>query len=186
MTPHLVIHSQEDLPPALHWQALSFKRMFWASAFQGEHRFDADWYPPGYEVLHFSIVEGENLISHCELVRLTFGLDDEVYQIYGLGAVMTFPPYRREGFARRVVEAATRHICTADVDLGLLFCRPELIPFYASCGWEAQSPEAVTVLGSTLRSEDVEMVRMTLFVSEKGKAAREAFLHAPLTIEWLW
>lgn len=54
----------------------------------------------------------------------------------GVGGVMTPAAYKRKGFSSTLVRIAQEFIFTeVDADYGLLFCLPELTPFYRRLGW---------------------------------------------------
>ena len=55
----------------------------------------------------------------------------------GLNGVITIPEARGKGYGNRVVSGAEQHIrVEMDADFGMLFCHPELVPFYEPRGWE--------------------------------------------------
>jgi GNAT superfamily N-acetyltransferase len=62
--------------------------------------------------------------------------------VAGLGGVVTVPTAQRRGFARRLVQHAMKYAETEwHVEAGLLFCRPEMIHYYAALGWQqVESP----------------------------------------------
>lgn len=93
---------------------------------------------------------------------------------------------RREGYGRQLVKAATRHIeQESGADIGVLFCRSELMSFYSAAGWEHQN-HAVTLVGEVDSPHQVESEldtsehRMMLFVSEKAKQTRTSFWDRPV------
>jgi len=47
------------------------------------------------------------------------------------------PTFRGEGWATQLVQKATPHIRTREeADIGVLFCQPLLVSFYAQWGWD--------------------------------------------------
>ena len=75
------------------------------------------------------------LISHADVSQHVITHKGKRYLLYGIGEVMTLPTFQREGYGRRVVEAATASIHNSDADIGMLFTAPELEAFYSISGW---------------------------------------------------
>lgn len=163
------IYQQDEFPAHLKWQALGFMRTHWPDIFTGQGRTITDTYGPDDAPVHFAAEEGEVLFSYAALVRQTVAHSGVSYAVYGFGNMFTFPPYRREGHGKTLLGMATDYIRTSDVDLGILFCDAELQSYYAACGWEIAPDHA-----------------MVVFVSDKGKAGRDALLTQPLHIEQYW
>ncbi|WP_437873538.1 hypothetical protein [Sorangium sp. So ce363] len=179
------IYHRDELPDSFRWQAVSFMRVAWPSIFTGPLRLLKHTYPPDMGTVHFTISEEEVLLSYASVMRLSLPHAGEEHVVYGLGNVFTFPPYRGEGHGRQVVEMATRFLQDSDADVAALFCNPSLERFYAGCGWEAP-PGAITRIGTPERHSVYKELRMMLFLSEKGRRAREAFAREPLYVAWPW
>jgi GNAT superfamily N-acetyltransferase len=160
-------------------------RVAWPSIFTGGLRLMKDPFPPDPGTVHFAISEEGVLLSYAAAMRLSLPHAGDRYEVYGLGNVFTFPPYRREGHGRQVVEMATRFFRESDADVAALFCNPSLERFYAACGWETL-PGAITRVGTPERHSVYKELRMTLFLSEKGHRARPAFAGEPLYVDWAW
>ncbi|MBA3944105.1 MAG: hypothetical protein H0X37_06025 [Herpetosiphonaceae bacterium] len=183
--PQLRVFQHFEFPDELKWQVVSFMRIEWPFIFTGANRFLTELCPPELHPVHFAIVEGNVLLSYGATLRLEQPHAGEVYRLYGLGNVFTFPPYRREGFGRQVVDAATHYILASAADVGALFCGARLAPYYRVSGWEAMEG-ATTRIGTPDGYETHNVLRMMLFVSEKGKRGRQAFMHTPFYIESPW
>lgn len=182
--PKLMIYQQPDLPAPLKWQAIAFLKTEWPFIFSGDDIFLTDPYPPEQDTVHFVAAEGNSLISYASAFRLTLDHADTAYEVYGFGNMFTFPPYRRRGYGRRVLELATDFIRRSDVDVAILFCDSQLEPFYAACGWEGvPSP---TRIGTQADYEVHEGSKMMLAVSEKGQRGKLDFAEQPLYVEWPW
>lgn len=182
--PTVTTYRQADLPPVLKWQAIAFMRVEWPFVFQGPGRFGENTYPAELDPVHFAAAEGDSLISYAAALPLTLEHAGAAYRVYGFGNMFTFPPYRREGHGRRVLECATRFIRQSESDLALLFCDPALEPFYAACGWKAL--RAPTYVGPPGQLHQHEALTMALFVSDTGAAGRAAFDGEPLTVVEAW
>ena len=182
--PTVTTYRQADFPPALKWQAIAFMRVEWPFVFQGPGRFAENTYPAELDPVHFAAAEGDSLISYASVLSLGLEHAGAAYRVYGFGNMFTFPPYRREGHGRRVLERATDFIRASEVDLALLFCDPALEPFYAARGWEAlRSP---TYVGRPGQLHEHDVLKMGLFVSEAGAAGRAAFAGEPLAVAEAW
>jgi hypothetical protein len=106
------------------------------------------------------------------------------YWCHGFGNMLTFPPFRRQGYGGQVLQAATQYIKASPVDVAALFCDPTLEKFYSACGWQrADSP---THLGQPDRYQEYAPLRMMLFLSEKGRANQKDFETQPMYVAWPW
>lgn len=182
--PTVTRYPQADLPSVLNGQAIAFMRVEWSFIFTGDNRFTMDTYPRELDPVHFVAAEGDALISYAAMLRLKLEHCAIPYIIAGFGNMFTFPPYRGEGYGQRVLALATDFIRQSSVDAGMLFCDTQLEPFYARTGWEAVA--APTYLGTPEHYEQHDVVKMMLFVSEKGKSGQNDFATQPLYIESPW
>ena len=185
MAPELLKYdSNADLPEQYAHQIVSFIRIHWFDAYQ----FDIHA-PAGPEMWHptyFVLADGPALFSAARALWQTVKHDGNTYKCYGLGAVFTYPAFRKRGYGRQVVDAATQHILASDGDLALLWTGPELEPFYGQSGW--QHPDKVTVLlGDEDNPEVSDDFFMMLFLSETVKQRRATFDQTPIYFgPWSW
>lgn len=135
--------------------------------------------------VHFSFVENDQLISRAEIIQVDLEHLGQTYKVCGLCNVLTLPPFRAKGYGKHVVKAATSYILQSDVDMGLLFCEPQLESFYASNGWEIQN-HSVTRIGTSTHYRPYTNTRMVLLVSDKGKNASADFENHPMYIQHVW
>ena len=182
--PNLAIYEQKDFPPVYNWQAIAFMRCEWPSIFQGDILYLSAPYPPELNPVHFVVAEGDSLLSYATIMKLNIAHADQDFSVYGFGNMLTFPPYRGQGYGRRILRAATEFIQRSPVDVAILFCDKSLENYYAPQGW-LRTPSA-TYLGSSGKPLLYEPSRMMLFVSEKGKAAQTDFENTPLHIDYPW
>jgi len=180
--PTLTIYDQKNFPSVYNWQAIAFMRCEWASIFQGDILYLSDPYPPDMEPVHFVMAEGDSLLSYASVFKRTVSHAGQDYSIYGFGNMFTFKPYRKNGYGRKILHAATEFIQQSDVDAGALFCDKSLDRYYGAEGWvTTKSPTHVSYT-----DEPYEPLRMMLFVSEIGRANRKAFDELPLHIDYPW
>ena len=86
--------------------------------------------------VHFLIYLDGAAVSHVGVLKHAVTVDGQSVTVGGVGGVVTVPEGRRRGFARELMQQATRLLADWKVDAGLLFCLPRMVPFYASQGWQ--------------------------------------------------
>jgi GNAT superfamily N-acetyltransferase len=199
----LITCADNDLPSYVRWQVLSFLRMEWPFIFRGEARLTKHIHDPEFFPFHVALVEEEVLISYATILQMQLDHASATYRVAGLANVMTYPPYRNEGHATRVVREASDHIkaggCAGrggggpthsvggppPADVAALFCDPALREFYARSGWEPIDG-GLTLVGPAADPRPFDALRMMLFLSEKGQAGRRAFEQQPWHIAHHW
>jgi GNAT superfamily N-acetyltransferase len=180
--PELVTYPDGALPDALRWQFVSFVRITWPRVEGARPR---EVYGPAEAPVHVALVERGLLLRYAAVVRERVAHAGVAYDVRGLSSVFTFPAWRRRGYGRRVVDAATAHIRASGADLGLLFTGDALKGFYARSGWEALRGAPMPE-GPREAPRASDALKMMLFVSEKGRAGRRAFETQPLHVEHGW
>jgi GNAT superfamily N-acetyltransferase len=134
--PDFAIYPQSELPAPLKWQALAFIKPEWPFVFAGEDQFLTEPCLSDRDPVHFVAAKGDSLIGYASIFRLYLDHADTRYEIYAFGNMFTFPPYRKQGYGKRVLEMATNFIQKSDVDAGILFCESFVVPFYQACSWQ--------------------------------------------------
>jgi predicted acetyltransferase len=184
--PELTRYAVADLPPDIKCQINSFIRIQWPWIFNPSNRL-MDLMKGGAGRYSFVIAEQGVLISHAEVNQRVLEHQGESYRVYGVGAVMTYPAFRREGFGAQVVEAATAHIKASDADFALLFTSPDLASFYEKNGWETLPGMRITVGDAAQAIPHDDEFMMGCFVSERGQQARASLRSAPLYVgPYMW
>jgi hypothetical protein len=182
--PTYTIYSQRDFPAAFKWQALGFMRVEWPSIFTGDRQLVTETFPPELDPVHFVAAEGDLLISYASIFRLDLHHSGKAYKAYGFGNMLTFPSFRAQGHGTGVAELATDFIKQSNVDIAVLFCESKRESFYAKHGW--QVTRAPTRIGTVNQYKIHELLRMMLFVSEKGRLGRMDFDEQPVYIDEPW
>jgi GNAT superfamily N-acetyltransferase len=100
---------------------------------------------PSLNARSFFIVTGDRVISYAGVVTKPIRHGKMSLTIAGLACVATDPDYRRRGYGRRTVAAATRFIEGSGVDLGIFTCAPGLARFYAAAGAWPIAPDVVLI-----------------------------------------
>ncbi|MBI1257564.1 MAG: GNAT family N-acetyltransferase [Chloroflexi bacterium] len=176
-----VQHVRSDqLPLEISLQVTSFFRIVWGADEQGEARFWQMTDPEGV-VEHFYIAERGLLVSHALVKRMTLTHMGESYTVLGVGGVITYPAFRREGHGARVVAAASDAIRSSDADLGMLFAGLGHHPFYQRNGWTPLKREGV-YYGDPQKPEHSDSHLMILPVSDKAIAHQEDFERGSLYV----
>ena len=176
-----VIYRSEELPAGVKCQILSYVRVEWWWVFQGKNRL-WDYTQKKTHPVNVVLLEEDVLISHAEVNWRMLEHEGETFKVYGLSAVFTYPAFRKEGFGRQVTQAATEYILNGDGDVAMLFCLPELVPFYEMCGWTAMRDTAIWYGDKEAPAVDEEEVLMLVFVAEKGQWARLRFAARPVYV----
>lgn len=80
--------------------------------------------------------EDEGLLSHVALTEMTVHLDGQCMKCGAVGGLFTPPDLQRMGYATEIMDRAEAFIFTElKLPTGILFCLPELVPFYAKRRW---------------------------------------------------
>jgi len=125
----------------------------------------ADWGPwnartgYGYATAELHALARENgvLVGYAATGRRFVSVGGSEVVISGLGGVITRDRNRGQGVGRRVVGALMQAgTGSAAADFGYVGCRPEVVPFYRSCGFspvhnvvrELSTADAATVVES--------------------------------------
>ena len=92
------------------------------------------WAKPEWSVL---LWEGEELVSRVGLLVREAFHNGTPKRIGGIGGVVTHPAKQGKGYASQAMrEAAKRFNQELNVSYAVLFCRPQLIPFYERLMWK--------------------------------------------------
>ncbi len=138
------IFARGTLPEPLVWQSLSFMRCEWPWLFAGDGRLRSTPFPA---TAHLACTDEQVLLSYAETVDAVAVRAGRQIRVAGLSNVFTFPPYRNEGLASKIVRAAHSLIDERRPEMAILFCKDELVPFYSALGWIAAPAGAVTTGG---------------------------------------
>ena len=176
MAAEIKLYRSGTLPEALVWQSLSFMRCEWPWLFAGEGRLRDQPFPA---VMHLACTDGQVLLSYAEIVGATATRGCEQIPVAGLSNVFTFAPYRRAGFASKIVRAANSFLDARHPEMAILFCEAELVPFYAALGWAAAPCGTITSAGDAPHA----MVRRP---AANGADLVTALRRARLTVPALW
>jgi predicted N-acetyltransferase YhbS len=166
------------LPASLVWQSLSFLRCEWPFLFGGDNRLRAQPFG-GPADGHLARTDGEVLLSYADVVRAEATVGGRPVEVRGLSNVFTFPPYRGEGHASAILDAATKLIEDSDAHMAILFCELELETFYSGHGWQRAPAGSIVSPGDP----PVAMVRES---SPRGSQIIGSLGSVPLSLPYAW
>lgn len=107
------------------WRSEAFGQQEWVRAFS--------WATPDWRLF---LVENNEPLSHLKLTIRRGRVGSNEVLFAGVGGVMTPRIHQRKGFSSALLYI-TRDFIFGELraDHGLLFCLPELTPFYGRLGW---------------------------------------------------
>jgi predicted acetyltransferase len=155
-------YSSQDLPQHFAWQMLDFARMEWQDDIT--HDLSLELHPEKWHPSYFVMASDQMMISSATVLWTMIEFQGHSYKVYGLGLVLTYPEYRKQGYGRQVVSVATRFIQQeATADLAILQTAPQLEQFYGEHGW-IHTPNITVLSGSPENPIDTDAWIMTMFL----------------------
>jgi predicted N-acetyltransferase YhbS len=151
-------------------------RCEWPWLFAGDGRLRNLPFPAA---MHLACVDGQVLLSYADIVTGAATREGEQVPVAGLSNVFTFPPYRHVGLASEIMRAANSFLDERHPEMAILFCKNELVPFYAAFGWTAAPAGTITSAGET----PLAMVRRA---ATDGADLVAELRRAPLTVAATW
>ncbi|HYR12234.1 MAG TPA: GNAT family N-acetyltransferase [Longimicrobium sp.] len=130
MTLDVSARRDADLTPqeralVAEWQADAFGGQTWAARYE--------WAPAEWRLL---LRDGGEPVSHLKIVTRLGSVDGVPVRLAGIGSVMTPTRLCGRGYASELMRRAADFMFgELDVELGMLFCLPRLLPFYRGLGW---------------------------------------------------
>jgi len=88
------------------------------------------WRPKDEHIVRY--VDGE-FAAKVSILKHSVLIDREAVLVAGVGGVLTMPAFQGQGHAAALLHYHREHV---KVPFGMLFCRTELVPFYARFGWQ--------------------------------------------------
>lgn len=177
--------TSQDVPEKFKYQILSFVRIEWPELFSGENRL-RDWTSrPELHPVTFLIEEEGVLISRLEVVWDVLRHAGEEYKTYGLSGVLTYPAFRKQGYALQLLHAAKNYI-EQQTGADIVLFHSMLTGFYEKAGFERME-NLITLVGNPQNPERSDETGFMLFLSEKGKRGRSSFENSPVYVgETIW
>ncbi len=99
------------------------------------------WATPTWSIV---VRVGGELRSFLNVVEREALIDKRSVQLAGINNVITPPPFRGNGYSSLAMGFVAKWIFeTLNVELGLLLCADELVPFYQRLGWQSATGSLV-------------------------------------------
>ena len=178
-------NTSEELPPQIVHEIRSLAYSQWPGS--NENQGSGILIDPDLHPVYFVLRDGDHVLGSARTIWTWAAHLGRTLKVYGLGDVITAPQWRRKGYGRRLVAAATAHIRSdPEADIAVLLTEPRLEALYSRSGW-------VHIAGMRIvTSEDdgaqaAGVVPMMLFLSAGARGARDDFLQQPLVLpgdEW--
>jgi len=127
----------------------------------------------------FSVVyrEGTAILGHVGVVVRTVHCGDTPVAVAGVQSLCVVTPRRGTGLAPRLMLRAMDEAIGRQIRFGLLFCVPELEPFYRWLGWST-SHQPVTMLDECGRSTPIPEKNIAMFI----ELSHEPFPGGPIDL----
>jgi predicted acetyltransferase len=168
------VYRRADLPRLIEQQVLDFGRIVWCDGFMTEDRFRDRMHDVPEDTTHFVRSAGSLLVSHVQVIPIELEGRDRRLAIGGVSSVMTYPAFRKEGHSSALLRGAADHITASGMDLGMLFCDEDNVPFYEHLGWH------VLERGRVIVREEPDSQDRVMVLGE------DRLLPDQVTLEWSW
>lgn len=111
------------------------------------------------------VVDHEGLVlAHVGIVEREIqilGSDDRL-RVAGIQNVLVLPEHRKTGLFRQVMTAAMDEASRRELDVGLLFCLPDLVEKYARLGWRLLEPRNVIRIDENGQAQSLPSKNLTM------------------------
>jgi aminoglycoside 2'-N-acetyltransferase I len=92
------------------------------------------WRPKDW---HFFLDVDGRTVNHVGILKHTIRVGERAVVVGGVGGVVTVPEAQGRGYAQKTLQRAVEFMRDElGVEFGFLFCRDQLVPFYARQGWQ--------------------------------------------------
>lgn len=181
----LIQYPQTDCTDSLKKQIIALQCTVWPIDPSSKLE-DIIW--PGNSETHvtsFALIDGSIAIGHIAIVGKTISHRGQTYNAFGLSEVVTHPSYQRKGYGLQLIREASAFIENCSPDICIFTCKPDLINFYTRGGWE--HIKNTCLVGGThekpFRSDNLGLVTMMRFYSDKAKGNRQDFENSDIYLE---
>jgi predicted acetyltransferase len=166
----LCIYPQGQLPNNIKWQVLDFLRIVWPGGFTGKNLYRSWITSKDHHSTSYVLINKKLVVSHAEVVWKYLDHAGVRYKTYGVSGVFTYPQFRKQGYAERVVKRAKTDIEKTDGDIVLFTSM--LKGFYEQAGFQWMKNVVVLKGDPKKPIKEKEKIYM-LFLSKKGKKGRK-------------
>jgi predicted N-acetyltransferase YhbS len=110
------------------------------------------------------LVEQKGLvIAHVGIVEREILVDAQRLGVAGVQNVFVVPEHRKSGLFQRIMSVAMEESARRNLDLGLLFCTPEIAQFYVPLGWRIVEGRGVIRIDSNGLSQPLPTKNVVMF-----------------------
>lgn len=110
------------------------------------------------------VVEHDAAVAaHVGIVERAISVGEERLTVAGIQNVLVLPEHRKMGLFRQVMTAAMTEASRRGLDLGLLFCTPDLADKYARLGWRLLEPRIVIRIDENGQLQPLPSKNLTMF-----------------------
>jgi len=120
---------------------------------------------------------GEAVIAHAGIVEREIRAGTTPIRVAGVQNVLVLPEFRGQGLFRQVMCAAMEEARRRGLDLGLLFCTPEIGRKYTRLGWLLLTGRQVTRIDEHGRAQPLPAKNVTMFYGLRLEAVPPGDLH---------
>src|SRR3990167_7004724 len=178
-----------DILPAIKKQIITYYHAYFPPQIW-EGKDPEEWYEKDMkDPVRFVLLYDEAVISHAVVTTREIVHGDDLYQIAGLGGVLTREDCRGKGYGRKVVGKAMKYMRDQKrYDFGCLFCLPINVRFYERCGWEVLHNDNILVGPNIDESHphDDSEVMMIYLISPKAKKNKQSLTNSTLFVGPSW
>ena len=110
------------------------------------------------------LVEDEAIVTaHAGIVQREILIGSQRMLVAGVQNVLVLPEHRKTGMFRKVMAAAMEEAGRREIDLGLLFCTPDLAGKYARLGWRLLESRPVVRIDENGCRQSLPAKNVTMF-----------------------
>ena len=183
----LAVHSTSQLPFGTKKLLLKYYNFFFPynDRLPRTHEWLAETGPGR---IWFILLNGNQIVSNIAVHKRSIKLFNQEFQLAALGGVFTVVKYQKKGYGSQIVKHATEYILDPknNFDVGVLFCAPTRINFYAKNGWKKLNNPSITIFNTQNQIIPQQEVTMIRYVSEKSQNMKKDFATQSLFFGETW
>jgi GNAT superfamily N-acetyltransferase len=172
---------ETDVPHALRLQAVRIQDETWP---RDSPRSAEAQHDPSQRAVSMLLVEDGRVRAALDVLSKPIVHRGETYAATGLSMVVTDRAVHRQGYGKRLVEAAREAMRASGADLAIFTCDTPLAPFYESAGFDLLA--GTVLVGGTpadpLPSDRLDKVTLACFFTPRAQARAAGFVNARIEL----
>ena len=136
--------------------------------------------------IRFILFENQTLVSHAAILVRKLIHAGNIYNLAGLGGVLTRTEYQKKGYGTEIVKFATEYIYNHAFDIAILFCHRNKEAFYRLNGWEILKNDSTIIEEDNPHPQPQDELTMIQYVSHKAKGDKVFFEEKPIFFGESW